>query len=150
MPGRRALAWLREQVGQGLAWGSATLHKGLWRFAGCQEVGGWPGTTPGWDTAPILGVSSHSQAHRGGRAPGQCWAWELSRGHGLKALGWGVEKQTRMAIGAPEPSTWEGEARGRSLDLKHGCVRPLFPRASVLEVSPPLPTTSPMARARIS
>jgi len=61
MPGPWALAWLREQVGQGLAWGGATLHKGLRWLAGCQEVGGWLGTTPGWDTAPILGVPSHSQ-----------------------------------------------------------------------------------------
>lgn len=47
MPGPWALAWLREQAGQGLAWGSATLHKGLRRLAGCQEMGGWLGTTPG-------------------------------------------------------------------------------------------------------
>lgn len=108
MPGRRALAWLREQVGQGLAWGSAALHKGLWGFAGCQ-VGGWPGTTPGWDPAPILGVSSHSQAHSGGRAPGQCWARELSRGHGLKAPGLRREKQTRTAKGAPKPLPGKGK-----------------------------------------
>lgn len=47
MPGPWALTWLGEQAGQGLAWGSATLHKGLWRLAGCQEMGGWLGTTPG-------------------------------------------------------------------------------------------------------
>lgn len=41
---------------------------------------------------PRLRHSSHSgraksqPAHRGGMAPGQGWAWELSRGHGLKDL----------------------------------------------------------------
>lgn len=54
-------AQLREQVGLGLAWGSAILHKWLQGV----RTGGWLGTTPGWDMAPVLGVPSHNQLQAG-------------------------------------------------------------------------------------
>lgn len=110
MPGPWALAWLREQVGQGLAWGGATAQGTV---VACRVSGG--GRLAGDN--PRLGHSSHSggaksqPAHRGGRAPGQCWAWELSRGHGLKALGLGVEANK------------DGHGRAQALYLGRGSWR---------------------------
>lgn len=109
----------------------------------------------GWDN-PRLGHSPNSggaksqPAHRRGRAPGQCWAWDLSRGHGQKAPGLGVVKQTGMAMGGPQLCAWGGEAGGRCLDLKHDCFLWLWllPTEPLLEV-PPCPPLS-LAWARIS
>lgn len=100
-------------VGQGLAWDSGGSQ-------GFTEVGGWLGTIPGWGTAPILGVPSHSRHMGEGRAPGQCWACELSRGHELKTLGLGVVKPWEG------PSVGKGEEEGTQ-GLRHGCFLWLFP-----------------------